>query len=314
MSARVIQIPVPNPYFEGDSNAYLIESPTKKLILIDTGIGTDEAFSHFETQLNAHSLQIQDISAILLTHKHSDHFGLAHRLQALAQMPVYVHEDDWLDVAHYSERRDAVAELYRETMLFWGIPAAGIEKFGAMRKIFDALAKSVPATKFRDNDLLRIEKMAFQVIHTPGHTQGSVCFVLEDKIFTGDHLLPHYTPNVGATDITVGQMLKKFLSSLDRIRPYAHLEAFPGHHHTMKNFGARLDLIWEHHKKREAKILELLSEKHPQTIFEIALKLFGTMREHHLLLGCGEVHAHLELLEELQHVSRKNHHYYIKQA
>jgi hydroxyacylglutathione hydrolase len=299
MSLAIIPIPIPNPYFEGDSNAYVISTGDGPLILVDTGIGTREAFEHFRHQLTSHGLRLENISAILLTHKHPDHFGLARTIQKQSGAAVYVHEDDWVDVVCYDERRDAVADLYRQTMHFWGIPSAGIELYATMRHTFDALAQSVPAEKLRDGQRLNVGHVEFTVVHTPGHTQGSACIVTGNKIFTGDHLLPHYTPNVGATDITVGQMLKKFLSSLEKIRPYAAFEALPGHHHAMCQFESRLDLIMAHHKEREAKILRILADHRPRTIFTIAKALFGTMREHHLLLGCGEVHAHLELLQEV---------------
>jgi hydroxyacylglutathione hydrolase len=298
MNLDLLQIRIPNPYFEGDSNAYLLEVSPNELALIDTGIGTDEAFAHFKNQIESHGYRIRNISTILLTHKHSDHFGMAHKIQEISGATVYVHEDDWNDVVHYSERRDEVAELYHRTMLFWGIPPTGIEKFSWMRKSFDTLAQSVPAEKLRDGERLQLPRVTVFVVHTPGHTQGSSCFVTDAHIFTGDHLLPHYTPNVGATDISVGKMLKKFLISLEKIRQYSALDALPGHLHPMENFSPRIDRILEHHKIRETKILQILSGDKPKTIFEIAQALFGTMRDHHLLLGCGEVHAHLELLQD----------------
>lgn len=298
MSSRIIQIPIPNPYFEGNSNAYALEIGAGKLLLVDTGIGTDEAFSYFRRDLESHGYALKDISVVFLTHKHSDHFGMAHKIREISGARVYVHEDDWNDVAHYTERRDEVAEMYRKTMLFWGISPEAVQMFSVMRQNFDALAHSVSAEKLRDGQKLKIGNSEFAVIHTPGHTQGSGCFLYGEKIFTGDHLLPNYTPNIGATDITVGKMLSKFLKSLEKIRPYSEREALPGHGTSMQNFAARIDTIVQHHHERQEKILRILTDRKLHTIVEIAMALFGTMREHHLLLGCGEVHAHLEMLQE----------------
>ncbi len=301
MSVSVHQLTIPNPYFESPTNAWLIRSPQSPAVLIDTGIGTEESLSLLQRELAKLNCSLKDIAAILLTHKHVDHCGLAHAIQQESGAAVYVHADDWADVAWFEDRHATVSQLYLDAMRRWGIPDAIIQQMAGFRARFAGLARSVPsAQQIHNGQQLRFGQLEFSTLHTPGHTAGSVCFLLEDKLFTGDHLLPTYTPNVGATDVTSEGHLGKFLHSLTKILDLPRvedLEIWPGHGRPWVNPRPRIEKILQHHRKRSDLIVQILSDGRAYTAFEIAQKLFGTMREYHVLLGAGEVYAHLEELE-----------------
>jgi len=126
---------------------------------------------------------------------------------------------------------------------------------------------------------------------------GSVCFLVDDQLFTGDHVLPDYTPNVGATDLAAQGALTRYRASLRKLKALDGVRALPGHGRPIPDLNARIDEILGHHDEREAKIVQVLSDGEPRMVFEIARALFGELREHHVVLGCGEVFAHLEALE-----------------
>lgn len=307
MDFSIDRISIPNPYFEGASNVYLVRTHSLA-VLIDTGIGTPDASELLQRELAALRCSMREISAVLLTHKHMDHFGLARTLVDASGARVYVHQDDWKDVAFYDERHHEISQLYLQAMQLWGLPHEIISQMGSIRERFSELARSVPsAIPLHDGETLSLGALRVRVLHTPGHTQGSACFLIEDKLFTGDHLLPTYTPNVGATDVTSGRMLQRFIDSLKKILALpnaAHLEICPGHGPSWRDPRPRIEKILKHHGERTEKILKILSDRRPYTAFEIAQRLFGTMREHHVLLGAGEVYAHLEELHAEGHVER----------
>jgi len=286
---------MPNPYFEKDNNAFLIDAG--ELILIDTGIGTDEAFNRLTSAFAEHGYHIADISRILLTHKHLDHFGLVHRLLEHCNAEVFIHEDDWPDVAQFEERDDLIQGIYLQKLKDWGVPDELVDML-SMRKLLTSLGGSIPSAKLCDGDRIRSGGVELEVIHTPGHTQGSVSYKLGDWLFTGDHLLPTYTPNIGATEVTSTHMLTKYRASLRKIRDLAITKVYPGHGDVFEHITERVDEILEHHTEREEKIVEVLKSDSSLSIYEIALRLFGQLEEHHVLLGAGEVDSHLELLLE----------------
>ena len=79
---------------------------------------------------------------------------------------------------------------------------------------------------FEDNDVFKVGKTEIKVLHTPGHTAGSVCYLSEDYIFTGDTL---FAGTVGRTDLPGGDFptLKRSLERLKALKDDYKL--FPGH-------------------------------------------------------------------------------------
>lgn len=136
-------------------NCYLIEAE-KELILIDCG-GDGE-------QIVAEAKRIgKPIGAVLLTHGHADHIEGLNRVCEEYGCPVYIHRSDleFLYNANYNLSK----QIYRQPFVFEG-----------------------SATCFEGGDTLAVCGFEFDVIHTPGHTQGSVCFMSGENLFTGDTL------------------------------------------------------------------------------------------------------------------------------
>lgn len=291
----VHKIELPNPFFEKDNNVYVLESGGE-LALIDAGIELPQAFEALRGGLESHGYRLEQLSKVFVTHKHVDHAGLAARLQELSGATVYVHEGDWPDVREYDLRYPEVHERYLARMREWGLPAEVIERLDATRKTFQELGRSVPAEPLRDGETIPVGDITVRVIHTPGHTRGSACFLVDGKLFVGDHVLPDYTPNIGATDITAQGLLGAYRESLRKIRDLDGVEGLPGHGRPLDDVRARVDEILRHHDEREERLLQVLADGRPRTVYEIAVALFGPLRDHHALLGAGEVYAHLEEL------------------
>ena len=294
--AVVHRIRLPNPFFEKDNNVYVLESEGE-LALIDAGIELPQAFEALRRGLEALGYSIEQISKIFLTHKHVDHAGLAARLHEISGATVYVHEGDWPDVQEYHTRYPRVHERYIQRMREWGLPPGTIEQMDATRRMFQELGRSVPAEPLRDGEEIPVGAVTVRVIHTPGHTRGSACFLIDDRLFVGDHVLPDYTPNIGATDITAHGLLRAYRGSLQKIRELNGVKVLPGHGRPIESLKGRVDEILRHHDEREEKILRVLADGRPRTVYEIAVALFGTLRDHHALLGAGEVYAHIEELQ-----------------
>lgn len=135
-----------------------------------------------------------DVRRILLTHGHYDHTGAAAELAAaFPQAEVYIHEKDYCDVD------PSLFPLRTEL--------SGVKFYG-------------------EGDRLTLGGLELQVLHTPGHSEGSVTLRCGDLLFCGDTL---FAGSCGRTDFPGGDTAK-ILSSLRRLGELeGDLQVLPGH-------------------------------------------------------------------------------------
>ena len=87
-----------------------------------------------------------------------------------------------------------------------------------------------PDVLLKDGDTVPVADVEFRVIATPGHTEGSVCYLLEDCLFTGDTL---FRGSCGRTDYPGGDPVQ-MAATLRKLRdlPFEELKIYPGHDDT----------------------------------------------------------------------------------
>ena len=294
--AAVHRIVIPTPLFEGDVNCYLVMG--EPLTLIDAGIGTPDALRALEHGLAERGLRLADIRQVVLTHKHSDHIGLARDVRDQSGATVYVHEDDWENVVHLDARHEEFLPLVLKHLRSYGTPQPEIDSLTEGMKRFNRLARAVEAERLTGGQILPLGSAGLEVLHTPGHTQGSICLRHGRYVFTGDHVLPTISPNIGAGELRRSGMLRRYIDSLDRIARLqtADLLALPGHGGPFTDLAGRVAELKAHHAEREAAILTIVRGGGPMNVYQIARQLFGPLPSYHLMLGTAEAHAHLEKL------------------
>jgi glyoxylase-like metal-dependent hydrolase (beta-lactamase superfamily II) len=292
--APVLHIGVPNPMFEGDLNLYVIAGDP--LTLVDTGIGTPEAMQALEAGLTSHGLRVEDVGQVVLTHKHADHIGLANAIRKRSGATVYIHEDDWEGVADLDSRHGEFIPLVVARLRSFHVPEAEIEALGRQLNHGRRFAEQTPAERLRDGQVLSISGWPLEVIHTPGHTQGSICLRYGRHLFSGDHVLPTISPNIGAGEMRRRGMMQRFLDSLDRVAALQTTDiiVLPGHGPAFSNLAERAAELKAHHARREAAILDIVRSGEPKTVYEISRKLWAKLPGYHLTLATNEVNAHLE--------------------
>ena len=172
------------------------DETTRQAMVIDPG---DEIGRILEV-LTRHHLTV---TAIVITHAHIDHIGGAQKLKAATGAPVYMNLED-------SELQDML-----DVQAGW----LGV-------RTPEAVEIDVP---LKDGDKLLVGATEVKVLHTPGHTQGSICLWLptERKLVAGDTL---FRDGIGRTDLPGGdgrQILESIHGQLMGLP--GETEVFPGH-------------------------------------------------------------------------------------
>jgi glyoxylase-like metal-dependent hydrolase (beta-lactamase superfamily II) len=294
--ANVVAVIVPNPFFEGGSVAYLIRS--EPLTLIDTGLATDRAFEELTKGLEAQGVAISDIKQIVLTHKHIDHIGNAWRIQQQTGAPILIHEQDMRAISDADVDGTRFNQLAFRRLKDWQIPA----------KVRETLSESLlpkwkiqsaDATPLCDRQRIVLADGELEVLHTPGHTMGSICLKYGRYLFSGDHILPDISPNIGVGDMNKPGLLGYFFDSIERVRQLAEeqVTVLPGHGDAFTNLAERCDELRSHHQERLEKITSVLTVEELKSTYEVAQHLFGDLKDFHVVLGCAEAGSHLEYLQ-----------------
>lgn len=172
-----------------DSNAYLIDA--KRKTLVDAGIDGTRVLDRVPA----------DLDLIVLTHCHYDHIAAVPEIVAATGAKVAMHEDDLSCLK--SDRISASAMFGRRSPAF---------------KVDIVL---------HDGDVIDLGDAKLKVIHTPGHTPGSICLYDEASriMFTGDTVFEG--GSFGRTDI--GGNPEHMISSLEALSKYDVSTLYPGH-------------------------------------------------------------------------------------
>ncbi len=155
----------------GMLNAFLIIY-AQTAILVDTGLPNSER--KIKRALNKHGLKWSDIRLIVLTHAHIDHAGSAVAVRALTGAPVMAHE---LEVPYCSGTRPELVAT--------GVFGRMFYKTGAILRPFDYFMPDERMTASEIN--LQERGFPIRILHTPGHTPGSISVMLDDgRVIAGD--------------------------------------------------------------------------------------------------------------------------------
>lgn len=178
------------------TNAYLLGCTKKKIgVFIDPA---PDSRAHLTNAANIHDLTI---TSIFLTHTHWDHIGDVTSLKKDLNLKLYLHPSDAPNMRH-----------------------PGADKLPLMFHIEGA----EPDELLEEGQKLKVGDLQIEVIHTPGHTQGSLCFYLskENTLLSGDTLFRGSIGNLSLPTANPNAMWSS-LKKLAKLPPQT--KVYPGH-------------------------------------------------------------------------------------
>jgi hydroxyacylglutathione hydrolase len=171
------------------TNCYIvIDEKSNRAVIIDPGA---EA-SYLNSQIEALGVEIE---VILLTHCHFDHNGAVAELKDKYKVNVYINKAE---------------EEYMEN------DPSGV--FGKLPHIYEYI---------NEGEVIKVGELSFKAIFTPGHTKGGTCYLVEDKVFTGDTL---FQGSIGRADFIGGNFDELIESIESKLMVLGNdVEVYPGH-------------------------------------------------------------------------------------
>ncbi|MDH5596329.1 MAG: MBL fold metallo-hydrolase [Candidatus Bathyarchaeota archaeon] len=180
------------------TNCYIVTcSETKEALIVDPGF---EEKKDAEKVLKEVKQQGLHVKYIVNTHGHPDHIGGNRIIKEATNALILIHEYD----------APMLTDVARELPMSFGLQMM-----------------SPPADKtIHEGDLIQAGKTTLRVLHTPGHSKGSISLLGNNIIFTGDTL---FAGSIGRYDLP-GASYKEIMHSIKRLATLPeHVKVYPGH-------------------------------------------------------------------------------------
>ena len=309
-----IKVPIPdNPL--GNLNSYLVKGKDGWL-MVDTGWYTPETFDSLKKSLKKIGISLTDISTIVVTHIHPDHFGLVGKIRQISpatklithKFEAELIESRYIKFPEVRQRMEIVLRRY-------GVPPS---------KLSELESSSMPAMEFvsitfPDSTLYGGETIStgyydLEVIWTPGHSIGHIC-LYEPKnklLFSGDHILPKITPSVVFHIQSGDDPLGDYLNALRKLENLPVEKILPAHEKIFTNIRHRIAEMIEHHENRNEEIRNTIMEGH-HTAWDISARIkwnvgdskWANLSSLTKRLAVMETVAHLEYMRWKGQVKKK---------
>lgn len=253
------RIPIPNTNLES-INVYIVEGTSGNL-MIDTGWNTPEMFNAIAGEMKATGFAMKDITDILITHLHPDHYGLAGKIAQLTGAKIMLSEtENALLDSRYVHPENLLKQM-SEFLKSNGVPDYEIKMLAeASMNIGSFLQPITPSRLLKTGDKVSMPPFEFEAIVTPGHSPGHICLYepVKKYLFAGDHVLADVVPNIGYHPQSSENPMGDYIDSLKALGELDVNFVFPGHGSVFSGLKPKIDNILQHHRDKMMKIQKIM--------------------------------------------------------
>lgn len=235
---RLVLADNPSPLTGRGTNTWIIG--TDRVVVIDPGPALASHFAALTAETRGAAVE-----AVIVTHAHRDHAGLARRLAAETGAPL-------LGFGPVGQPQQSIAGVTPET--------------GEDPVLRDLL----PDVRLGDGTVWRGGAGEIRAVHTPGHLDDHLCLVWEGMAFSGDHVMGWSSTVIAPPDGHMGD----YMASLARLDAVAASRLLPGHGDPVDEPGERIAALRAHRLAREAQILAELAHG-PTRITRLVARLYA---------------------------------------
>jgi len=274
---------------------YLVQKDEYR-VLIDCGSGMETSHANLLDGLQRAGLQPSQLTHILLTHAHIDHYGGLSQLKPITPAKIGVHELDLQTVSYHEARLALISRRFASFLADTGLAEETHDQLLSIYRFTKAIYHSV-LVDFT-YEAVDMQVGPFELIHLPGHCPGHVAIRLDDVVFCGDMVVEGVTPHLSPESINPYSGLDHYLESLMRFRRWAkHARLIlNGHDDVITDLPEQIEATRQNLIRRMSKALDALDK--PLTIAEISQAVYGETGGYNALLIIEKTGAYVEYFYE----------------
>lgn len=307
------RVAVDNPFPERCTYAYLARQQRTRGVrwqVLDPGYYTAETERTWMQSFGVLGVDTRAVSAIYVTHFHSDHLGAAGWLQKVTGAPVYVLDQE-IPFSMAAAQGTPLGQLSCEERERWfaalGTP---LDDESVREHVLESWRQgyypALTMSTLHAGAVVPFGDHQAEVLWAPGHSSGQLAFYVPKtaELFSGDHILPKITPNISRMAMGLQNPLGYYMRSLQELLTFPIERILPAHGIVLNDGVQRIREIYDHHIERAELTLQLAGED--RDVFGICTDLFSyrTLHPRDYRLALGETLAHLEYLAHWGWVDR----------